>query len=326
MIYDCFTFFNEVDLLEIRMNILNEVVDRFVIVEATRTFSNQPKPLYFETNKDRFAGFVSKIIHLVVDDYPEFETAWTNENHQRNCIERCLRGCEDNDVILVSDLDEIPNPKAILQYCHESEIMAFEQLWCIYYLNHIYIRQPVWIGTKMLPYYLFKNGLDHIRNYGACNLEKLNQGTTATKIRMYKKSRRIQNGGWHFSYLGGLKSIREKIQGYAHQERNYEEITNLKNIEKRMQRAFTLHRLLGVEPDETFPDFLRNNQERYAHHFGPVTPKEVADKVRKTAWLMSIVDRVCFLISKLLTCLIPVRSWRKWAREYIAFHFFGQGW
>ncbi|MDR0705439.1 MAG: hypothetical protein LBF88_10695 [Planctomycetaceae bacterium] len=325
MIYDCFTFFNELDLLEIRLNILNEVVDRFVIVEATRTFSNHPKSLYFETNKDRFSDFSSKIIHLVVDDYPEFETAWTYENHQRNCIARCLHHCKDDDMILISDLDEIPNPKTILEHQHEQEIMGFELLQCIYYLNHIDIRHPTRFCTKMLPYSLFKNSLDHVQNYGRCNLEKLNQGTTVTKIRYYK-SRRIQNGGWHFSYLGGIESIREKIQGYSHQERNLDEVTNLQNIAKRMQQAFTSHRLLGVELDETFPVFLRNNQERYAHLFGPVTPKEIADKVRKTAWFMSIVDWLGIFIAKLLTCLIPVRSWRKRARTYAALHLFGQGW
>jgi beta-1,4-mannosyl-glycoprotein beta-1,4-N-acetylglucosaminyltransferase len=320
MIYDCFTFFNELDLLEIRLNILNEVVDRFVIVEATRTFSNRPKPLYFELNKARFEDFAPKIIHLIVDDYPEFETAWTYENYQRNCIGRCLRHCKEDDIILISDLDEIPNPTTILEHQHEPEITAFEQLWCLYYLNHLFVPKPVWIGTKMLPYHLFKNSLDHVR----CNLEKLNQGTTATKIRLYKKSRRLQNGGWHFSYLGGVESIREKIQSYAHQERNYEEFTNLQNIAKRMQQAFTSHRLLGVELDETFPAFLRNNRERYAHLVGPVTPKEIADKVRKTAWLRSMGEQGGFFIAKLLTCLIPVSRWRKWARKYVALHLFGQ--
>ncbi|MDR1964043.1 MAG: hypothetical protein LBQ50_09725 [Planctomycetaceae bacterium] len=327
MIYDCFTFFNEIDLLEIRMNILNEVVDRFVIVEATRTFSNHPKPLYFETNKDRFAAFSSKIIHLVVDDYPEFETAWTYENHQRDCIERCLRGCNDNDLILISDLDEIPNPKTILEHQHDPGIIEFELLWSLYYLNYINIRNPVFkFGTQMLSYRDFKNGLDHIQNSRVGSLKKLNQGTTATKIRLYKNARHIRNGGWHFSYLGGMESIRDKIQAYSHQERNYEGNINLQNIEKRMRRHFESHRLIGVELDETYPLFIRNNQERYAHLIGPITPKDEADKARKIAWLMSYIDRSGYLISKLLTCLIPIKSWRKRARKYVDLHLFGQGW
>ncbi|HZX73462.1 MAG TPA: hypothetical protein VFE57_03515, partial [Cyclobacteriaceae bacterium] len=72
MVVDCFTFFNELDLLEIRLNILNETVDRFVLVEATRTFQNNPKPLYFNENKKRFEAFLPKITHIIVDDYPWF--------------------------------------------------------------------------------------------------------------------------------------------------------------------------------------------------------------------------------------------------------------
>ena len=119
MIYDCFSFFNELDILEIRLNTLNEVVDKFVLVEAPWTFTGNPKPLYFEENKERFKLFLDKIIHIVADQPPvsptvtERENAWIRESHQRNSINAGLNNAKNNDLIIISDLDEIPNPQII---------------------------------------------------------------------------------------------------------------------------------------------------------------------------------------------------------------------
>ena len=144
MLYDCFTFLNELDLLEIRLNILNKVVDKFVIVEATRTHSNQLKPLVFADNKERFRRFLDKIIYVVVDKYPLIESAWTIENHQRNCIAKALAACHDDDVILISDLDEIPHPEKIKECLHAPGIKLFEQFMFYYFLNYLNVTDPVW--------------------------------------------------------------------------------------------------------------------------------------------------------------------------------------
>ena len=317
MIYDCFTFFNELDLLEIRLNTLNDVVDRFVLVEATRTHSNQPKPLVFARNSDRFKPFLHKITHIVVDDYPEFETAWSYENHQRNCINRGLENCDDNDRIMISDADEIPDPLKVLEHKDDSGIMVFQQLPYYYYINHYHLQLATWPGTKMVSYRDFQHGLDHVENYGLYLPKKLNQGTTATKIRIYKDAVPIPDGGWHFTYLGGLERVREKIQAFSHEEYNLPEFTDLRSIEKRIRGAFTSHRLIGVEIDETYPAYLRNNKERYAHLIGPVTPPEIAERVRKRAWLTKKINRFKRLAAQFLTNLIPVKTWRKSARTYL---------
>ncbi|MFZ2310324.1 MAG: N-acetylglucosaminyltransferase, partial [Patescibacteria group bacterium] len=144
MIYDCFTFFNELDLLEIRLNILDGVVDKFVLVEATKTFSNIDKPLYFNENKERFKKFEDKIIHIIVDDYPVFETAWTYDWHQRNCIARGLVNCKLDDVILVSDLDEIPDPSKIIEYKDYPGVKVFKQRMFYYFLNNLDRKRPYW--------------------------------------------------------------------------------------------------------------------------------------------------------------------------------------
>ena len=91
MIFDCFTFNDELELLEIRLNVLKDVVDRFVLVEATKTFTNKSKPLIYEENKDRFKEFADKIIHIVVDDFPDDDNPWARENWQRNKIMEGLK-------------------------------------------------------------------------------------------------------------------------------------------------------------------------------------------------------------------------------------------
>src|SRR6187551_3132995 len=101
MIYDCFPFFNELDILEIRLNSLNDSVDRFVLVESTRTHQGKPKELYYQNNKDRYAQFHSKIIHVISDVFPDsVHTPWQYEQFQRTEIKRGLVNCIPDDVII----------------------------------------------------------------------------------------------------------------------------------------------------------------------------------------------------------------------------------
>ena len=113
MIYDTFLFFNEFDLLDIRLHELDAVADKFVLVEATRTHSNQTKPLYYAENRERYAAFHDKIIHVVVDDTPDTADAWAIERFQRDAILRGLTRCRPDDLILMSDVDEIPRCRAV---------------------------------------------------------------------------------------------------------------------------------------------------------------------------------------------------------------------
>ena len=108
MIYDCFGFFNELDLMEIRLNVLKDVVEKFVLVEAGETHSRKTKPLYFKENAARFAEFRDRIVYVGIERFPDVcVTDWARENYQRNAIADGLKGAKDDDV-LVSDLDEIP--------------------------------------------------------------------------------------------------------------------------------------------------------------------------------------------------------------------------
>jgi len=267
-VYDCFTFFNELDLLEMRLRILNDVVDKFVIVEATKTFSGKDKELFFKKNKSRFAEFSDKIIHVVIDDYPEWKSAWSYENWQRNCISRGLVNCSDDDTIIISDLDEIPNPEKIAEYKNASGIIAFQQPLFYYYLN--LVKRYKWNKAKMLKYSNFKSILDDYEKYSVDLPCELNKGTTANKIRLYKgkKQRIVKNGGWHFSYLSSPEQIQLKIISYSHQEHNIEKITNIANISDKIAQGVDLFgqgKLYKVKiTREDFPAYIFENQEKFS--------------------------------------------------------------
>ncbi|MFP8624472.1 hypothetical protein ACLH01_02985, partial [Enterobacter cloacae] len=118
MIYDCFLYYDEDMLLDIRLNTLNDVVDYFVIVESTHTFTGKPKKLNFDISK--FEKFKDKIIYVIYNDLPKLKNgiageydAWKNEAATRNAIMRGLKNAKDNDIILISDVDEIFRPEVI---------------------------------------------------------------------------------------------------------------------------------------------------------------------------------------------------------------------
>jgi beta-1,4-mannosyl-glycoprotein beta-1,4-N-acetylglucosaminyltransferase len=123
MIYDCFTFFNELDLLEFRLKLLDGIVDKFVIAEANLTHSGMPKPYIFESNKLRYEKWKEKIIYIKVElstaglifneneaKYNPQNGSWVLENRQREALTSVITVANDNDMIMVGDLDEIPDP------------------------------------------------------------------------------------------------------------------------------------------------------------------------------------------------------------------------
>jgi beta-1,4-mannosyl-glycoprotein beta-1,4-N-acetylglucosaminyltransferase len=280
MIYDCFTFFNELDLLEIRLNVLNDVVDRFVLVEATKAHSGKDKPLYFNDNNKRFESFLPKIIHVIVDDYPPFETPWTYENHQRNCIIRGLDEATQSDVILISDLDEIPNPAVVKQAEAIRGIKVLEQKAYYYYLNFLCHTVPVWrCGTKMLTFGDFQTFEEHYRvPFNEYLLPAVNQGVTATKIRcLWSGVHLIKNAGWHFSYLGGIDAIVTKLKAFAHQEfnkgNNLDRDVVLRRVNAGMDPFGGSGRFYGVKLDDSFPKFILDNRQKYRHLIFETSPQ-----------------------------------------------------
>ncbi|MDQ6867047.1 MAG: class I SAM-dependent methyltransferase [Pseudomonadota bacterium] len=198
MIYDCIILFNEIDLLKLRCEELDEVVDRFVVVEAPVTFSGRPKPLYFAKSSSRFDKFRSRIIHVIVQDMPTGRDAWARERHQRNCIRRGITGASGDDGIIISDADEIPSAAAIRRWHPGLGACRFDQLFCYYWINCV---GGTWAGSRILPF------------SGIGNFPDIHQ------IR-HTDFPLLNDGGWHFSYLGGHAAICAKLGAYSHQDLN----------------------------------------------------------------------------------------------------------
>ena len=180
-IFDCFIFNHEVELLEIRMNILNDYVDKFVITEGDVTFSGLPKESHFLNNKDRFAKWEDKII-LNQITIPECESPWHREIYSRNAMVR-PEIFSDEDLILMSDGDEIPNPEVIehaSEWVSDDTHFTFEQSCYAYWINNLYSRE--WFGTRAATYKYMKNKtVDDVRE-GTEDESKIT-GSTITKIR-----------------------------------------------------------------------------------------------------------------------------------------------
>lgn len=271
MIYDCFQFFNELDILKIRLHVLSPVVDRFVISEATETFSGLKKPLYYEENKAMFAEFEDKIIHVVVDDTPQGGTH-ERDTFQKNAVTRGLAGCTDDDIVIFSDLDEIPNPdkiREILQNFQEDKIYHFAQRLFYCYLNMEEVSGSLlsyagefegvarkkWIGTKMLSYKLLRA-----------------QHLLLGELRFPERKEigiRVEDGGWHFGYMGGhgekdiRKRVQEKVVSAAHQEYNSKHV--LSNVTDQIKDGKDIFgrnaQFVRCEIDESFPAYIREHQK-----------------------------------------------------------------
>ena len=271
MVYDCFQFFNELDILKIRLNVLSPVVDKFVISEATETFSGLKKPLYYEENKEMFAEFADKIIHVVVEDTPEGDTHY-RDTFQKNAVTRGLEGCTDDDIIIFSDLDEIPNPdkiREILKDFQEDKIYHFAQRLFYCYLNMEEVSGSLlsyagefegvthkkWIGTKMLSYKLLRE-------------QKLLLGDLRFPERK-EIGIRVDDGGWHFGYMGGhgekdiKKRVQEKVISAAHQEYNSKHV--LSQVTDQIKDGKDIFgrnaRFVRCEIDDSFPQYIREHQK-----------------------------------------------------------------
>ena len=146
-IYDCFSYWDEDLLLEARLNIMNDFVDYFVIVEGNKTWQNNFKKLRFDLNK--FKQFKNKIIYIPVEDMPDGDNPYERENFQRNCISRGITEADDLDLIIISDLDEIPNPFSIKDFNQSMRYAVFEQKLFYYKFNLRSISQPFWYGSRI---------------------------------------------------------------------------------------------------------------------------------------------------------------------------------
>lgn len=281
-VYSCSMFFNELDLLEIKLETLNDLVDYFVISESNFTHSGRPKKLFYENNKDRFKKFHHKIIHQIITDTPSTytdlkenknkddmynlvirkinsQTHWPKiiESYGRDSFEkesliRALTKTNNRDIILLSDLDEIIKPESLKQVIDsfdENQVYHFQHDVFYYYLN-LRKNEP-WHGTIVLSCKKFKEN-------SFCEMRQNKQGIF------------IENGGWHFSYMGGVDGVKNKLESFGEQSLNLNWVKN--GLENNIKNAIKISRDLynrpckfWIEPItyQSHPKYLVENQEKF---------------------------------------------------------------
>jgi beta-1,4-mannosyl-glycoprotein beta-1,4-N-acetylglucosaminyltransferase len=277
-IFDCFTFYNEFDILELRLNELWDTVDYFVISEASSTHSGNPKPFLLEENWDRFEKYSSKIRHLKNTDVPLTGDSWVIERWQRKCIERGLTDLAADDIVIVSDCDEIPSSAAIQSIKEDSNN----------YDRYV-------LGIPLIYFKL---------NYKMSGVRQRNIMVTRGRVFTDPQSERamtfslgnlplgfandsfcvLDMAGWHFTYFGDTSFAKNKIFNFAHTETAgiIGDVDNM-NVDWMIENKVGLIGFKGTERfeyivvDDYFPDYITNNLDRWQHMIVPGATKTIEE-------------------------------------------------
>ena len=279
MVYDCIPFFNELDILKLRLHILDPIVDKFIIEESTVTFSGQPKELCFEKNKEMFREFLPKIEYIVVDDSPVDISTHERDKYQKNALIKGLKDATDKDVIILSDADEIPNPKVLKEIIAEFDPdkiyhLAQRMFYCYINMEEMSgnllsitgdfpgVGRRMWLGTKVFSK----------KSIPEKGIIEMREASTSASNAV-----RVAEGGWHFGYMGSRqetdvsKRIGTKVVAAAHQEYNNRD--TLAEVRDRLilgQDIFGRNaRFERVEVDESYPEYLLEHIEEYRYLIMP---------------------------------------------------------
>lgn len=247
-VVDCFPFFDEFMILDIRFKELYDVVDRFFIVESVQTFSGLSKPTYLsDCVKERYPQYADKIDIVVAPEYNRGDQ-WDREYFQKNhiCKENlAYLDLADDDIILFSDADEIPRRsvvESLKEFGSAPEGGGFG--YPTYYYKFNVLTNEYCYRSKFIQYKNFTNHTDQ----------------------RYFVQPVIPNAGWHFSYIKSPQDIKKKIEAFSHQEFNLPKITNVQNIENSVENMTDLYRrpemsLTCVPIDDSFPEYIKENKE-----------------------------------------------------------------
>jgi len=264
-LFDCFSYWDEDLLLDIRLNILDKYVDYFVIVEGDRTWQNKSKKLKFNIKK--FRKFKKKIIYIPVKDMPDGDNPYLRENFQRNCINRGLSKARDDDLILISDLDEIPNPKKIKQFKKKMRFAVFKQLHFYYKLNLHSKNNPYWYGSRIC----LKKYLKSPQWLRDLKFKK----RPFWRIDKLRLNNIIEDGGWHFCNLKNPKKLLYKYENlcetndpYVFKEKINKKYLNIDEIKKRVKDGTDIigrnEEYNYIKIDNRFPNFIKKNKKKYS--------------------------------------------------------------
>ena len=289
-IFDCFMYFNEDVVLDLRLNMLNKYVDYFVIVESSFTHKGDKRKLQFDNKK--FEKFKNKIIYLVYDNKPKnikeilndeheddksrkyISNSILRENGQRNFILNGLKDADEEDLILISDVDEIPNLEKLEISKINQKIIMFKQEM-FYYKFNLKLPNFNWTGTKACKKKYLKSPqwLRNIkdRKYSLYRFDVLFSQTKFIDLKI------IENGGWHFTNLKSAEEIEHKLRSYLHHREfdvNPISINEIKNIIKNKIAIYDLTldkrtqkighgKKLEKYPLDRLPKFLQDNLNNY---------------------------------------------------------------
>lgn len=277
--FDCCMINSELDLLELRLNLLYSTVEKFVIVESDKTHSGKPKPLHYLENKERFAAFEPKIIHLVFNGYEltDHINAWANEGGQRDKVLEALNICRPSDgLIFLSDADEIPNPAKLLE---AKEIalatgmpVSMNLINCMYYMNFV---SPAPLRGPYL--YAPARAQEVHAMFGQTNF-------TPSYFRWHMSALGFENdfpvvtdAGWHFSAMGGTEVLRKKIGECAHVEFNSPDIVSDEFLTKCIESGIPyFEKIFAFETNQgrytknnditMLPTYVQSNMEKYSKY------------------------------------------------------------
>lgn len=299
MVIDCIPFFNELDILKLRLHILDPLVDRFVIEEATHTFSGLPKDLCFEKNREMFEEFLPKITYLVVDNSPKEISTHERDKFQKNALAKALTDASDEDVLILSDVDEIPNPVVLHELVKRFDPdkiyhLAQRNFYCYLNMEEVSgnllsitgefpgVERRMWLGTKV---FAKKN----IPESGIIDLREISPEDP--------RSVRVADGGWHFGYMGSChetdvsRRVGTKVVAAAHQEYNTEDV--LAEVKDRLILGEDIFGRNAVFQwavvDESYPQYLLEHKSEYDYLIMP--PISKGKKAFVKIWML--IKRFC---------------------------------
>ena len=210
-IFDCFLFFNELELLELRLMTLYDIIDYFVLVEAGATHTGKIKEFHFENNKFMFEKYLNKIIYIKIDKLSS-DNPYENEGNSRDEMVGGFHQADDDDYIIISDIDEIPNPKTLSEgISNNYDSFGMLQKLFYYYVNCL--SSTDWFGPVVIK-------------------KKHIETPQKTRLKRCLQANFVNDGGWHYSFLGGLEKIKIKLDSFSEQQVNIIENNNSEHILK----------------------------------------------------------------------------------------------
>ena len=279
MIYDCFIFYNELDILRVRLNEMAGVVDKFVIVESDKTFQGKPKPLHFAENRHLFSEFESKIIYKFCEmpdatdihaTRPNKSEAWRREYHQRDFIKTGLSDAREDDLVIISDVDEIISAQALSQALrmrgkHDLTIFEMPNFRGCY--NRQTLGAPWLLGPRMIEFKRFTTPqkMRMTKAVASRRLDGAILGPLHTRIWNYlhlgigAPVRIIHGAGWHFTSIGDWKNWRNKVDAFSHEE--------LKESDTYLHEDAFMESLLSETRPvslEELPEYIQKNASQFA--------------------------------------------------------------